>query len=98
MTKEEYWKLHVEQNGDGLDCGMCEAHFNLGLDAAHKCGMEWISIKDEDTLPIPPCLAFWGDGKYTILASQNDCEHAVYNTDVVLTRWMPLPKPPKTGE
>ena len=87
-----------------MDC--VNAHVNWDITKAEavlawgriKKFMEWISIKDEDTLPIPPCLAFWGDGKYTILDSQNDCEHAVYNTDVVLTHWMPLPKPPKTGE
>jgi len=55
----------------------------------------WIKIVNKGTLPIPPCLGFWNDGKYTVLDSQNDCEYAVrLIDDKYITHWMPLPAAP----
>ena len=58
--------------------------------------MEWIKIIDDETLPKAPCLAYWNDGKYTVLADQNDCDYA----EKIIggrytTHWMPCPEPPK---
>ena len=55
----------------------------------------WIKIVDEETLPIPPCLGFWNDGKQTVLDSQNDCEYAVHLIGgKTITHWMPLQDAP----
>ena len=55
----------------------------------------WVKIVDEGTLPIPPCLGFWNDGKQTVLESQNDCEYAVHLIGgKCITHWMPLPAAP----
>jgi len=56
----------------------------------------WVKIQDEGTLPTPPCLGFWSDGKYTVLDSQNDCEYAVnLIAGKCITHWMPLPDAPR---
>ena len=40
MTKEEYWKKHIELKGGGMNCNMCESRFSLGWNAAIKYGFE----------------------------------------------------------
>jgi len=58
----------------------------------------WIKIIDEKTLPVPPCIGYWNDGRQTVLDSQNDCEYAVNLIDgKTITHWQPLPTPPKEG-
>ena len=55
----------------------------------------WIKIVDESSLPVPPCIGFWNDGKCTVLDSQNDCEYAVNLIGgKCITHWMPLPAAP----
>ena len=54
---------------------------------------EWTRMINDETLPVPPCLAYWDDGKCTVLNDQNDCQYAVYNMNPTLTHWQPLPQP-----
>ena len=59
-------------------------------------GIMWIKIVDESSLPVPPCIGFWNDGKCTVLDSQNDYEYAINLIDgKTITHWQPLPEPPK---
>jgi len=55
----------------------------------------WVKINDKNTLPVPPCIGFWNDGRYTVLESQNDCEYAVHIIDGKhITHWQQLPEAP----
>ena len=57
--------------------------------------MEWIKIKDEHTLPIAPCYAYWDDGRQTVLDCQDDCEYAIHNMKPRITHWLPVLDGPK---
>ena len=81
-------------------CATCSMMDDVeeALSSSRQSESEWISVDDENTLLVPPCYALWSDGRQTVLNTQDDCSHAVFNGFFTLTHWRPvLPNPPEAN-
>ncbi len=74
----------------------CE-HCNPKADGDYAVlGDGWRDARKE--LPDPPCLAYWMDGRYTVLEDGDRISYAVFgHPDHQVIYWRPLPDPPASA-
>ena len=55
--------------------------------------MKWIKV--EDQIPMPPCVVYWTDGRFTVLEDEIEITYSLEHRTYNITHWILLPQPPK---